>query len=83
MIDDATVPIGVWIGPSGANARGASALLALLAPVRFASRGRAGIGPVYPVRFDETGTPPREEVAERVARRADGNGRSTDASTTS
>ena len=56
VIDDATIPIGIWIGPSGSNARGASAFLALHAPV-VSVAGRAGIGPVYPVRFDETGTP--------------------------
>jgi membrane-bound serine protease (ClpP class) len=76
VINDATIPIGIWIGPSGSNARGASAFLALHAPV-VSVAGRAGIGPVYPVHFDETGTPPREEVAERVRAAQDDNGRST------
>ena len=29
LFENATIPIGVWVGPSGGNARGASALLAL------------------------------------------------------
>src|SRR5215210_8687560 len=28
-IEDATIPVAVWVGPSGGGARGASALLAL------------------------------------------------------
>ena len=62
-------PVGVWVGPSGSNARGASALLALHAPVvsrRRARRHRAR----RPGALRRAGTPPRDEVADRVARRA-------------
>jgi membrane-bound serine protease (ClpP class) len=65
VIANATVPIGVWVGPSGSNARGASALIALNAP-RVAVAGRAGIGPVYPVNFDDTDDPARDEVLRAV-----------------
>jgi membrane-bound serine protease (ClpP class) len=64
-IEAATVPVGVWVGPSGSNARGASALLALAAP-QVAVAGKAGIGPVYPLSFDDTSDPPRDEVLAQV-----------------
>jgi membrane-bound serine protease (ClpP class) len=77
LFEDASVPIGVWIGPSGSNARGASALLALTAPVVAVAPG-AGIGPVYPVNFDDPGDPPRVEVEVQVRGAQAANGRSTD-----
>jgi membrane-bound serine protease (ClpP class) len=76
-IDEATIPIGVWVGPSRTNARGASGLLAVNADV-LAISSRAGIGPVFPVRFDDTNDPNREEVTEQVRDAQAANGRSTD-----
>lgn len=48
---NAKVPIAVWIGPSGGGASGATALLALSAPVVSVAPG-AHLGPVLPVRWD-------------------------------
>jgi membrane-bound serine protease (ClpP class) len=47
------VPVAVWVGPSGGQARGASALLALAASSVSVAPG-AHIGPVVPVDFDHT-----------------------------
>jgi membrane-bound serine protease (ClpP class) len=47
----ATVPIAVWVGPSGGGARGASALLALSAGYAAIAPG-AHFGPVEPVSYD-------------------------------
>jgi membrane-bound serine protease (ClpP class) len=76
-VANATIPIGVWIGPSGADARGASALVALNAPFVSVAPG-AGIGPAAPVRFDDTNNPPRETVEREVRSAQRANGRSTD-----
>ncbi len=46
-----TVPVAVWVGPSGGGARGASALLALSGAYTSIAPG-AHIGPVVPVDFD-------------------------------
>jgi membrane-bound serine protease (ClpP class) len=48
---NAKVPIAVWVGPSGGGASGATALLALSAPVVAVAPG-AHLGPVLPVRWD-------------------------------
>jgi membrane-bound serine protease (ClpP class) len=50
-IKNATVPVAAWIGPSGGGAKGATALLALSAPVVGIAPG-AHVGPVLPVRWD-------------------------------
>ena len=76
IVANATVPIGVWIGPSGADARGASTLLALSAPIVSVAPG-AGVGPAHPLRFDEPGDPPRAEVVRDVRAAQAANGRST------
>jgi membrane-bound serine protease (ClpP class) len=49
----ATVPVTVWIGPSGGSARGAAALLARSAGFAAIAPG-AHLGPVDPIRYDET-----------------------------
>jgi membrane-bound serine protease (ClpP class) len=77
LFSDATVPIGVWIGPSGSDARGASALLALSAPV-VGMASKAGIGPVQPVNFDDTAAPGRAEVLALVAELQAANGRAAE-----
>ena len=76
LFQNASVPIGVWIGPSGGSARGASALLALNAPIASMA-SKAGIGPVYPVNFDSD-DPPRDEVLAQVADAQETNGRAVD-----
>jgi membrane-bound serine protease (ClpP class) len=52
-VRDSAVPVAVWVGPSGGQARGASALLALAASYVSVAPG-AHIGPVRPVDFDRT-----------------------------
>jgi membrane-bound serine protease (ClpP class) len=46
------VPVVVWVGPSGAKARGAATLLAEAAPVVSVSSG-SSVGPADPVRLDD------------------------------
>jgi membrane-bound serine protease (ClpP class) len=64
IVRDATVPIAVWVGPSGGNARSGAALFALSAPYVAVAQG-AGIGPVSPVRLDDP-----DAVGDGAARRA-------------
>jgi membrane-bound serine protease (ClpP class) len=54
-VRDSPVPVAVWVGPSGGEARGASALLALIASYVSVAPG-AHIGAVVPVDFDHTFT---------------------------
>ncbi|MDQ1521508.1 MAG: hypothetical protein QOI55_2581 [Actinomycetota bacterium] len=53
VIQKARVPIAVWVGPSGADARSGAALLALSAPYVAVAQG-AGVGPASPTRLDGT-----------------------------
>ena len=46
------VPVVVWVGPSGAKAKGAATLLAESAPVLSVSSG-SSIGPADPLRLDQ------------------------------
>src|SRR5690348_5910828 len=39
MMGSATVPVAVWVGPSGGNAKGGAALVALSAPVVSVAQG--------------------------------------------
>ncbi len=55
LIDDvthATIPVTVWVGPSGGGARGASALLARTAAFAAVAPG-AHLGAVDPIRYDD------------------------------
>jgi membrane-bound serine protease (ClpP class) len=47
-----TVPVTVWVGPSGGGARGAAALLARSAAFAAVAQG-AHLGPVDPIRYDD------------------------------
>ncbi len=51
-IRNAKVPIAVWVGPSGAQARGGSAIIAAAAPF-LSLASNATIGPINPMRLDE------------------------------
>ncbi len=53
VIQRASTPVVMWIGPSGANARSGAALLALTAPYVTIAQG-AGVGGALPVRLDDT-----------------------------
>ncbi len=74
VIADADVPVGVWIGPTRGNARGASALVGLAAPTVAIAPG-VGVGPVHPIRFDDPGEFSRAEALERVETVQRRNGR--------
>lgn len=55
------VPVAVWVGPSGASARGAGALLTEAAHVAAMSPG-SHIGPASPVALDTPGSPDEAET---------------------
>lgn len=74
VVARADVPIGVWIGPTGSDARGASGLVALNAHVVAMANG-SGIGPVSPENFDDTDRPTRDETLARVREAQLRNGR--------
>ncbi len=57
------VPVVVWVGPSGAKAKGAATLLAESAPVVSVSSG-SSIGPADPLRLDQPGATNRGAVAD-------------------
>jgi membrane-bound serine protease (ClpP class) len=59
------VPVIVWVGPSGAKAKGAATLLAESAPVVSVSSG-SSIGPADPLRLDQPGATNRGALAERL-----------------
>jgi membrane-bound serine protease (ClpP class) len=65
-INRSSVPIAVWVGPSGGQARGASALLALSAAYVSVAPG-AHIGPIAPIDFGHPHAPGQRADAERVA----------------
>ncbi|HEX4490740.1 MAG TPA: NfeD family protein [Acidimicrobiia bacterium] len=60
-IHEATVPIAVWIGPTGSTARGGAAVLAESAAVLSITPG-SHVGPATPVRLDHPG----DEIAPSV-----------------
>jgi membrane-bound serine protease (ClpP class) len=60
------VPVVVWVGPSGAKAKGAATLLAESAPVLSVSSG-SSIGPAEPVRLDQPGATNRAAVGDQLA----------------
>jgi len=76
-IQRSRVPIAVWIGPSGADAKGAAAILLEAAHLAFISPG-SGAGPGQPVRLDDPGATTWSGVANRLAALARRNGRDPD-----
>jgi membrane-bound serine protease (ClpP class) len=76
VVRGAKVPVAAWVGPSGAKAKGAAALLALSSPIVSVANG-AGIGPVVPVSLDHpnamspSGVRVRLDTAQRSAGRDD------------
>jgi len=73
-INRSRVPIAVWIGPSGADAKGAATILLEAAHRAYVSPG-SGAGPGQPVRLDDPGASTRAGVADRLAALARRNGR--------
>jgi membrane-bound serine protease (ClpP class) len=73
-INRSDVPIVVWVGPSGADAKGATTILLQAAHLAFLSPGSdAGAG--QPVRLDNPGGSTRAGVAVRLAALASRRGR--------
>jgi membrane-bound serine protease (ClpP class) len=68
------VPVAVWVGPSGADAKGAATLLLQAAHLAYISPG-SGAGPGQPVRLDDPGSSTRAGVADRLATLAGRNDR--------
>lgn len=73
-IQRSRVPVAVWVGPSGADAKGAATILLQAAHLAFVSPG-SGAGPGQPVRLDDPGASTRAGVADRLAALAERNGR--------
>ena len=76
-IQRSRVPVAVWVGPSGADAKGAATILLQAAHLAFISPG-SGAGPGQPVRLDDPGASTRAGVADRLATLARRNGRDPD-----
>jgi membrane-bound serine protease (ClpP class) len=74
-VQESRVPVVVWVGPSGAKARGSATLLAEAAPVTSVSSG-SSIGPAEPLRLDDPGATNRRAVTGELGRLAAGWDRS-------
>jgi membrane-bound serine protease (ClpP class) len=68
------VPIAVWVGPSGADAKGAATLVLQAADLAYVSPN-SGAGPGQPVRVDDPGDSTTRGVADRLAALASRNDR--------
>ena len=71
------VPVVAWVGPSGSEARGATALLVEAAHVASVSPG-SGVGPAAPLYLDHPGDPAPDRVADRLGALATQRGRQAD-----
>jgi membrane-bound serine protease (ClpP class) len=76
-IQRSRVPVAVWVGPSGADAKGAATILLQAAHLAYISPG-SGAGPGQPVRLDDPDASTRAGVADRLATLARRNGRDAD-----
>ena len=76
-IQRSRVPVAVWVGPSGADAKGAATILLQAAHLAFVSPG-SGVGPGQPVRLDNPDASTRAGVADRLATLARRHGRDPD-----
>ncbi len=76
-IQKSRVPVAVWVGPSGADAKGAATILLQAAHLAYISPG-SGAGPGQPVRLDDPDASSRAGVADRLATLARRNGRDPD-----
>jgi membrane-bound serine protease (ClpP class) len=74
MMEQSKVPIAVWVGPSGSDAKGAATILLEAADLAYVSTN-SGAGPGQPVRVDDPGATTTREVANRLAQLAERNGR--------
>ena len=76
-IQRSRVPVAVWIGPSGADAKGAATILLQAAHLAYISPG-SGAGPGQPVQLDDPGATTSAGVADRLATLAQRNHRDPD-----
>ncbi|HEX6312313.1 MAG TPA: NfeD family protein [Acidimicrobiia bacterium] len=74
VIRSSDVPVVAWVGPSGSDAKGATALLVEAAHVASVSSG-SGIGPAAPLRLDHPNDPTATAVANELAALAAVSGR--------
>jgi membrane-bound serine protease (ClpP class) len=73
-IDRSRVPVVVWIGPSGADGKGAATLLLGAAHRAYVAPGST-TGPAFPLRLDDPATPTRAAISDRLAELAAERGR--------
>jgi membrane-bound serine protease (ClpP class) len=71
---DSGVPIAVWVGPAGSNAKGGAVELVAAAPVASVSPG-SHIGPAYPLALDRTRATSAGAVARLLTTLASGSQR--------
>jgi membrane-bound serine protease (ClpP class) len=76
-IERSRVPIAVWVGPSGSDAKGAATILLEAGHLAYVSPG-SGAGPGQPVRLDDPGASTTAGVAAQLATLAKRNGRDPD-----
>jgi membrane-bound serine protease (ClpP class) len=73
-IDRSRVPVVVWVGPTGSDAKGATTLLLEAAHRAYVSPA-SGAGPGHPVTLDDPDATTEREVADRLAGLAERRGR--------
>jgi len=77
MMEKSRVPIAVWVGPSGADAKGAATILLQAADLAYVS-SNSGAGAGQPLRVDDPGASTTGGVANRLATLAERNHRNPD-----
>jgi len=77
MMESSRVPIAVWVGPSGADAKGAATILLQAADLAYVS-SNSGAGAGQPLRVDDPGASTTRGVANRLATLAERNDRNPD-----
>ena len=73
-LDRSSVPVAVWVGPSGASAEGATTVLLQAAHLAYLSSG-SDAGPGQPLRLDDPGATTTREVGDQLASLARRRGR--------
>ena len=77
MMEQSRVPIAVWVGPSGADAKGAATILLQAADLAYVS-SNSGAGAGQPLRVDDPSASTTRGVANRLATLAERNHRNPD-----
>jgi membrane-bound serine protease (ClpP class) len=76
-IDRSDVPVAVWVGPSGANAEGATTVLLEAAHLAYLAPS-SGAGAGQPLRLDDPDASTRAGVADQLAALGESRGRDPD-----